>query len=330
MGKRKIRFIDSSYNELFKIPDGGHITIHYPDGHTENRMCKYIDTYHAYINGRCFHMCEFAEIMERNKCTYTLAEPEKFRLENITEKEFEFMFAPDKKDTERGCIGYLRADFNGDDCFFTNWFDETPGLKTNEFKVDFDEMLEYFRKNAATPLLKSRSDMYYTCFVLKPKAYNGNERVKGFKIETGEYTYYLKCNPHHGEYNLYCYCYKTKLLRKYMNLQVVNEHHTQTNSDKFFVRDDKVIEVYYNPDADAGGQLVYNEIYADLIRNAADTSKNTDEFFEIIASGCVQYLIDIDTPEFKENFISFALKEADFQGESDKTVEGLKRFAGII
>ena len=36
---KQIRFIDSSYNELFTIPDRGIIAVKYPDGHTENKFC---------------------------------------------------------------------------------------------------------------------------------------------------------------------------------------------------------------------------------------------------------------------------------------------------
>ncbi len=67
---KEIRFIDSRYNTLFTIPDGGKITITYSDGEKAERECKYIDDYHAYIGNRCFHICEFAELMERNGNKY--------------------------------------------------------------------------------------------------------------------------------------------------------------------------------------------------------------------------------------------------------------------
>ena len=52
---KQIRFIDSSYNELFTIPDRGIIAVKYPDGHTENKFCLYIDDYHTEIDGVCYH-----------------------------------------------------------------------------------------------------------------------------------------------------------------------------------------------------------------------------------------------------------------------------------
>ena len=71
---KDIRFIDSHYKDLFRIPDGGCIQIHYPD-ETVEKPCKFIDEYHTQIGTNVFHICQFAEIMERNNAHY-MAEPE--------------------------------------------------------------------------------------------------------------------------------------------------------------------------------------------------------------------------------------------------------------
>ena len=71
---KDIRFIDSHYKDLFRIPDGGCIQIHYPD-ETVVKPCKFIDEYHTQIGTNVFHICQFAEIMERNGASY-MAEPE--------------------------------------------------------------------------------------------------------------------------------------------------------------------------------------------------------------------------------------------------------------
>lgn len=71
--EKDIRFIDSSYNELFRIPDGGYIQVDFPD-ETIIKPCKYLDDYHTQIGNRVFHICEFAEIMERLGANYQ-AEP---------------------------------------------------------------------------------------------------------------------------------------------------------------------------------------------------------------------------------------------------------------
>lgn len=71
---KDIRFIDSHYKDLFRIPDGSCIQILYPD-ETVVKPCKFIDEYHTQIGTNVFHICQFAEIMERNGASY-MAEPE--------------------------------------------------------------------------------------------------------------------------------------------------------------------------------------------------------------------------------------------------------------
>ena len=71
---KDIRFIDSHYKDLFRIPDGSCIQIHYPD-ETVVKPCEFIDEYHTQIGTNVFHICQFAEIMERNNAHY-MAEPE--------------------------------------------------------------------------------------------------------------------------------------------------------------------------------------------------------------------------------------------------------------
>ena len=66
--KDDIRFIDPQYNNLFWIPNGGKIVVDRALHHDEC-TCRYIDEYHTYINGRCFHICQWAENLERNGST---------------------------------------------------------------------------------------------------------------------------------------------------------------------------------------------------------------------------------------------------------------------
>ena len=59
-----IRFINSNYDTLFRIPDGGNIEIRFPDNVFSAR-CEYLDDYHTKIGDTVFHICEFAELLER-------------------------------------------------------------------------------------------------------------------------------------------------------------------------------------------------------------------------------------------------------------------------
>ena len=47
-----------------------------------------------------------------------------------------------------GNIGYLRGDFDKDGMnFYCQWFDGSKELKTNEFREELDEVINYFREN---------------------------------------------------------------------------------------------------------------------------------------------------------------------------------------
>ncbi|MBR3149681.1 MAG: hypothetical protein IKF64_05870 [Eubacterium sp.] len=61
-----IRFINPSYNTLFMLNDGDKITINYADGSKEVKTCRYIDEYHTQVGNSLYHICQFAELMEKN------------------------------------------------------------------------------------------------------------------------------------------------------------------------------------------------------------------------------------------------------------------------
>lgn len=74
---KMIRFIDSNYNALFYVPDGGNVVLTYSDGEKAVRPCKYIDEYHTQVGHNVFHICQFAEVMERNGTSYAPEKPQK-------------------------------------------------------------------------------------------------------------------------------------------------------------------------------------------------------------------------------------------------------------
>ena len=85
-----IRFIDPHYKEKFRIPDGGKIIIAYDWGEKAEKSCRFIDEYHTEVGSSLYHICEFAERMERNGHTY---EPKP--------EDVQAAKAPKKKEYER-------------------------------------------------------------------------------------------------------------------------------------------------------------------------------------------------------------------------------------
>ena len=63
-----IRFINSDYDTLFRIPDGGIVEVQFPDRKFSAR-CEYLDDYHTKIGDTVFHICEFAELVEKQQGT---------------------------------------------------------------------------------------------------------------------------------------------------------------------------------------------------------------------------------------------------------------------
>ena len=86
-----IRFIDPHYKEKFRIPDGGKIIITYDWGEKAEKSCRFIDECHTEVGNSLYHICEFAERMERNGHTY---EPK-------TQEPPSVQKAPKHKDHER-------------------------------------------------------------------------------------------------------------------------------------------------------------------------------------------------------------------------------------
>lgn len=66
----KNRFIDSHYKTLFSIDDGGEIIIVYADGVATKFPVVGIDETHFKIGYNVYHICEFAEKMERSGHKY--------------------------------------------------------------------------------------------------------------------------------------------------------------------------------------------------------------------------------------------------------------------
>jgi hypothetical protein len=84
--RKDIRFIDSGYNELFRIKDGDRIKITRNDGEIFIKPCRFIDEMHTRIESDDLHICEFAERMERSGKKYEVADANKPVLHVIAAK----------------------------------------------------------------------------------------------------------------------------------------------------------------------------------------------------------------------------------------------------
>ena len=69
---KDIRLINSHYDDLYRIPDGGVVQVDYPDGRSFTARVEHLDDYHFAMGGlgNAFHIYQFAEVMERNHADF--------------------------------------------------------------------------------------------------------------------------------------------------------------------------------------------------------------------------------------------------------------------
>lgn len=135
-------------------------------------------------------------------------------------EEQKYAYAQSQQITmQTGAIGYLRGDFDSNGIgFHTTWFDEVESRKTDEFKAEFDEVINALRFDETYGgLLSSRSAMQKYGRNQPDSAFQGNYTTEyGFRIDTGSFAYLLRCIPVKGDYNFYCWCFEAKWLDRHL------------------------------------------------------------------------------------------------------------------
>ena len=130
-------------------------------------------------------------------------------IKTINETEKMYTYSQSQQiSMQTGLIGYLRADMDTDgNGFYSTWNDYNEELKTQDFKDEFDDVINTLRDD----FLKDRAKLSDYCRSHPESSYGkdslGNVREYGVRVNTDNYAYLLRLNPHKGEYNLYCYCY---------------------------------------------------------------------------------------------------------------------------
>ena len=126
----------------------------------------------------------------------------------MTEVEDKYTFAQSPQIAgQTGLIGYLRADMDTDgNGFFSTWNDWRKDLKTDEFKQEFDEIINSLREEG--DILHNRAALSKYCHSTPQARMNTDYEYYGVRVDTERYAYLLRINPNKGEYNLYCYCYR--------------------------------------------------------------------------------------------------------------------------
>lgn len=113
-------------------------------------------------------------------------------------------YSSDDPAKTKGLIGYLRADFGKDgNEFWTTFWDKHPELKSQEFKNEFDAVIETLRKD----FLKDRNQFNKMCQAAPDCKIEGEDNSYGMFVQTEHYEYAVRANVNMGTYDMYCYCY---------------------------------------------------------------------------------------------------------------------------
>ena len=123
----------------------------------------------------------------------------------LTEAERKYTFSQSQQlSMQTGLIGYLRADFGstGNE-FWTTWNDFRKDLKTDEFKAEFDDVINELRNG---DVLADRKAMSSYCYSTPDSSFNDELNHYGIRLDTDKFSYLMRLNPNKGEYNLYCLC----------------------------------------------------------------------------------------------------------------------------
>jgi hypothetical protein len=138
----------------------------------------------------------------------------KYELIPVQAEEHKLFFRLDGDPARFGAIGYLRGDFDTGKLFYTTWFDNQVHLKSEAFKTELDNVVNFLRKNPEAPVLKSRADMRAYCRAHPEQHMDGDwqNNMTGFKTQTADYSFYIRCTPREGDYDLYIFCFDNRYL----------------------------------------------------------------------------------------------------------------------
>lgn len=132
----------------------------------------------------------------------------KIKITAADKSEEMLFYACDDEEIKAAKIGHMRMDFGSGRQLYESWFGENEELNDDEFKSEFNEVTKELHKD----LLKDRTAM--AKYICEHPSLDLGSRGNGYKVQTDEHTYYLRCVPQPGDYECYCFCYERGLLEE--------------------------------------------------------------------------------------------------------------------
>jgi len=140
-------------------------------------------------------------------------------LRPMSKEEMLYCYAQSQQiSMQTGLIGHLLGDMDSDgQGFFTTFFDFRDSLKTEEFKAEFDTVINALRKDPEyQQCLGNRGKLRAFCYAHPESRIQSDRDDYAFRVNTDAYSYLVRLNPNRGEYNFYVYCYKRESLDRHM------------------------------------------------------------------------------------------------------------------
>ena len=165
----------------------------------------------------------------------------------LTEKEDKYTFSNSMQiSMQCGLIGHLRADMDSDgNGFFSSWEDYRKELKSDEFKDEFDKVINSLREEG--DILYNRKALAKYCYSSPQAKMNNEQDYYGVRVDTEKYAYLCRLNPNKGEYNLYCYCYIKDWLDKHIrSAEKGIRFITPEYKEKFRISDGEKIRITFS------------------------------------------------------------------------------------
>ena len=141
----------------------------------------------------------------------------KIKITAADKGEEKLFYACDEEEIKAAKIGHMRFDFGNGRAFYGSWFGGNGTLNDDEFRAEFNEITKELRND----LLKDRTAMGK--YIRENPSLDLGSRGNGYKIQTDEHTYYLRCKPQPGDYDCYYFCYERDLLEQAMAEDICEE-----------------------------------------------------------------------------------------------------------
>jgi len=323
-----IRFIDSQYNDLFYLPDGELLEVTYSDGEKKQHKCQYIDETHVKVGRESLHICQLAETMERNghcyKPTHSLADVV-LDSPGIHQKE---MYA--SRSAMRAAFWswrfLIRDEWDGEKDVARvsmQWEDihsEKASIKRLRESVQIANRLR-------ADWLTSVQTVKELCAQRACDKPHDDESFYEVVVLSDTLVHYMRIHiDRQVIVTVYC-CRRSHVDH---NNDYVDCFYAQFSEDKYTVDEVEgiVINEYFNPDSEMGGELIQNRLSFEQIVEATQKAKRGDAidesaFWNHLDMVAGQTSTSVTEKAFRAEAVSFVNEPATFWGQDANTMNAL-------